>query len=224
MSEPSSDAIPSPGTLALRNVSAGYGASLVLDDVTCEFGGQDVVGILGPNGSGKSTLLKTSWGYAAILRQIEWLAAPPTLPTPSRSAAVWYVPQVDTLSLPTVEENLNVGGYVRPRREPRSAMDEVFEIFRRAPTLRMHRKPAAANDHARIGMALIMKPKCLSSTIRAPTRHRPPLWLFALLEVLLDLMAPVLVERTCASRSTSHIALSCSRSVTFATACIADVA
>jgi iron complex transport system ATP-binding protein len=49
-------------SLALHNIKAGYGGSLVLKDITTEFQSGQFHALIGPNGSGKSTLLKTLAG------------------------------------------------------------------------------------------------------------------------------------------------------------------
>ena len=51
--------------LALRGVSAGYGARTVLRDVDLTIEAGEWVGILGPNGAGKSTLLRLMTGMLA---------------------------------------------------------------------------------------------------------------------------------------------------------------
>ncbi|MGZ6372007.1 MAG: metal ABC transporter ATP-binding protein [Candidatus Limnocylindria bacterium] len=53
-----------PPGLVLRDVSAGYGAGLVLEHVDLAIAPGTLVGVIGPNGSGKSTLLKAILGLA----------------------------------------------------------------------------------------------------------------------------------------------------------------
>ena len=48
--------------IELKNVTAGYGSRVVVDDVTLNFPLGEVTVLLGPNGSGKSTLLKAALG------------------------------------------------------------------------------------------------------------------------------------------------------------------
>jgi len=55
------------GHLALRGVSAGYGARTVLRDVDLEIPAGEWVAIVGPNGAGKSTLLRLLTGVLAPL-------------------------------------------------------------------------------------------------------------------------------------------------------------
>ena len=51
-----------PPALELRSVSAGYGASSVLHDVTISVPRSSVVALLGPNGAGKTTTLRVAAG------------------------------------------------------------------------------------------------------------------------------------------------------------------
>jgi branched-chain amino acid transport system ATP-binding protein len=52
--------------LELRNVTAGYGESVVLRDVTLEVPKAKVVALLGPNGAGKTTLLRAASGLIPL--------------------------------------------------------------------------------------------------------------------------------------------------------------
>ena len=54
--------------LALRGVSAGYGARTVLTDVDLDIAAGEWVAIVGPNGAGKSTLLRLITGLLAPTR------------------------------------------------------------------------------------------------------------------------------------------------------------
>ena len=53
--------------ISASSISSGYGARVVLHDVSIEIHPGDFYGVIGPNGSGKSTLLKTLTG---IIRPI----------------------------------------------------------------------------------------------------------------------------------------------------------
>ena len=59
--------------LALRGVRAGYGDSVVLDDISLEIPERGSLAVLGRNGVGKSTLLLAIMGFADITRgTIAW--------------------------------------------------------------------------------------------------------------------------------------------------------
>src|SRR6185295_17015122 len=96
--------------LAVEGVTAGYGESVVLDDVSLSLGEGDSLALLGRNGVGKSTLLMTLMGLTTLHRgALRWrggnLAA---MPTHRRArAGLGWVPQERWMfpSL-TVEEHL----------------------------------------------------------------------------------------------------------------------
>ena len=44
--------------LEAKQVQAGYGGKIIINDVSLQIHQGDVLSIIGPNGSGKSTLLK----------------------------------------------------------------------------------------------------------------------------------------------------------------------
>lgn len=50
------------GVLELEHVTAGYGETVVLRDVTISVPDSKVVALLGPNGAGKTTTLRTASG------------------------------------------------------------------------------------------------------------------------------------------------------------------
>ena len=59
--------------LALEGVSAGYGESVVVDDVTLAIGEGECVALLGRNGVGKTTLLATIVGETRMHRgMLRW--------------------------------------------------------------------------------------------------------------------------------------------------------
>jgi ATPase subunit of ABC transporter with duplicated ATPase domains len=52
-------------TLQVRDLSSGYGAKALFDDLDLVVAPGDIVGLVGPNGAGKSTLLRTIAGELA---------------------------------------------------------------------------------------------------------------------------------------------------------------
>jgi zinc transport system ATP-binding protein len=48
--------------IEIKNLSAGYDGSVVLEDINLEVFSGDFIGVIGPNGGGKTTLIKTILG------------------------------------------------------------------------------------------------------------------------------------------------------------------
>ncbi len=62
--------------LAFKNVRAGYGEAVVLDDISFEMAERGSLAVLGRNGVGKSTLLLTLMGFTQLRRgAIVWRGA-----------------------------------------------------------------------------------------------------------------------------------------------------
>lgn len=116
--------------LALENVTAGYGESVVLEDISFTLQEGDSLALLGRNGVGKSSLLVTLMGLTQLHRgSIRWRGADlARVPTYKRAhGGLGWVPQERCMfpSL-TVEEHLTV--VARPGEWD---LAKVYEIFPR---------------------------------------------------------------------------------------------
>lgn len=124
--------------LEVVNVSAGYGATRIITDMSFDVPAGDRLAILGRNGMGKTTLLATLMGLSTCHAgkiKIDGTDLE-DLRTASRSRlGVGYVPQTRGIfrSL-TVEENLSAGLKDRPR----DALAEAYEMFPRLGERRRH--------------------------------------------------------------------------------------
>ena len=104
---------PSPELLSLNGVTAGYGATMVLRDVSLSVGPGEVVALLGRNGVGKTTLLRTAAGFVqprsgGVLLDGTSLAG--MAPYRVARREVCYVAQEQALFADlTVGENLRLG-------------------------------------------------------------------------------------------------------------------
>ncbi len=121
--------------LAADGVTAGYGGDPVIRDITVSAAPGEVVSLVGPNGSGKSTLLKSLVGIVHVSSGTVRVGDKDITNQPPEEiarAAVGYVPQVDDVFGPlTVRENLEMGGYLLPRRLVAERVERVVAIFPR---------------------------------------------------------------------------------------------
>lgn len=126
--------------LEVKDVYSGYGDTEVLHGVSIYLTEGEIVTIIGPNGAGKSTLLKTIMGYlpptrGRILFRDEDVTA--LRPDEKVRRGIGYVPQLENVfpSL-TVEENLEMGGYIEHKKRLPERIEEAYELF---PVLRDRR-------------------------------------------------------------------------------------
>ena len=135
----------------------------------CDFYLQDgeLVGIIGPNGAGKSTLLKAIFGLIPVRSGGVTLRGEDITSAPAHrlvQLGVGYVPQNNNV-FPrlTVEENLEMGSYQRPR-DFSQRFEEVCDLF---PLLGERRKQRAGSlsggerQMVAMGRALMMNPSVL---------------------------------------------------------------
>jgi len=116
--------------LTIADLRAGYGAAVVLDDISFELAAQGGLSVLGRNGVGKSTLLLTIMGYTRVSRgRILWRGADITVEPPHRRARAglgWVAQEREIFATLTVEENLTVAARAGPWSLP-----HVYELFPR---------------------------------------------------------------------------------------------
>ena len=90
--------------LELRNITAGYGETMILRNISLDFPRGTVTAVLGPNGCGKSTLLKAAAGLLPLA------AGEISAPRP-RAQHVAYLPQSRRLPEMTVRQLVLQGRY-----------------------------------------------------------------------------------------------------------------
>ena len=178
-----------PELLRLENVVAGYGDSVVIDDVSFSVEEGDSLALLGRNGGGKSTLLVTLRGLTRLHRgRIFWrgrdLAALPTFRR-ARSGVGW-VPQ-ERLVFPslTVEEHLTAVA----RRGPWTP-ERVWRTFPRLEERREHlgnQLSGGEQQMLAIARALVMNPGLL--LLDEPMEGLAPIIVHELLGVIRELIA-----------------------------------
>jgi ABC-type branched-subunit amino acid transport system ATPase component len=122
-------------SMRAEGVTAGYGGDPVIHAVSVRAEPREVVSIVGPNGSGKSTLLKSLVGVLRVSAGTVMVGDRDVTNLPPEEVAragVGYVPQVDDVFAPlTVRENLEMGGYLLPRKEVSAHVEQVLSVFPR---------------------------------------------------------------------------------------------
>jgi ABC-type Mn2+/Zn2+ transport system ATPase subunit len=119
--------------IRLRDVTAGYGARVALDEVDLEIATGSLLAIIGPNGAGKSTLLKVIAGLLLPFSgTVEVLGGPPR----AQAKRIAYVPQAEMVdwSFPVTIGDVVMMGRVpligigrSPGRQDRLAVEAALE-------------------------------------------------------------------------------------------------
>jgi branched-chain amino acid transport system ATP-binding protein/neutral amino acid transport system ATP-binding protein len=192
------------GLLTAEDLVAGYGpADEILKGVSLEVERAEIVSIIGPNGAGKSTLLKVIAGLLTPHRGRVLLDARPIHGLPPREVSargVAFVPQEQNVfPTMTVRENLEIGGYLEPRR----ARGRIAAILERFPVLAEKRRHAARTlsggqrQVLAMAMALMVEPTVL--LLDEPSAGLAPLAAERLFETIADIhragVAIVMVEQ-----------------------------
>jgi len=149
--------------LELRHVSAGYGETVVLEDISLTLAPGEHVSMIGRNGVGKTTLLATVMGHTTLHAGEVTLGGASLNRVPVFRRALrglGFVPQEREIfpSL-SVRENLEVGARPGPWTQKR-----VFELF---PNLAIrlsnmgHQLSGGEQQMLAIGRALLFNPRLL---------------------------------------------------------------
>jgi len=186
--------------LALRHVSAGYGDTVVLEDVSLALEAGESISVIGRNGVGKSTLLATVMGHTTLHGGEVLLGGASLARAPvfrRARSGLGFVPQEREIfpSL-TVRENLAVGA----RPGPWTA-ERVFDLFPNLGARLSHAGRLLSGGEQQmlsIARALVTNPSVL--LMDEPTEGLAPVIVEALAAVLARLSAEgslsiVLVEQ-----------------------------
>ena len=155
--------------LKINEIDVYYGNIQALRGVSLEVNEGEIVTLIGANGAGKSTLLKTISGLLKPKKgSIEYLGANID-GKPAQAivkAGISHVPEGRRVfSNMTVEENLELGAYLRKDRDGiKKDMEHVYELF---PRLLERRKQLSGTlsggeqQMLAMGRALMSKPKLI---------------------------------------------------------------
>ena len=196
MTEPSA-----PPALRLQGVRAGYGETVVLEDISFELPERGALALLGRNGVGKTTLLATMMGHTQMHGgRIEYRGQSiERLPVHERARlGMGYVPQTrDIFPSLSIEENLLVAA-----RSGRWPIERVYELFPRLAERRSHMGNQISGGEQQmlaIGRALMGDPSILF--LDEPMEGLAPIIVEMLLQALTRLireeaLTVVLVEQS----------------------------
>jgi ABC-type branched-subunit amino acid transport system ATPase component len=152
--------------LKVDAVSAGYGDSEILRGVSIEVGAGEIVSIIGPNGAGKSTLMKTIFGLLHPRQgtiHLDDKDISRSTPYQIVELGMCYVPQVANVFTDlTVEENLEMGGFVLKERNLEPRKERIYELFPRLKERRRQRAGKMSGGERQMvamGSALMLDPK-----------------------------------------------------------------
>ena len=196
MTEPSA-----PPALRLQGVRAGYGETVVLEDISFELPERGALALLGRNGVGKTTLLATMMGHTQMHGgRIEYRGQSiERLPVHERARlGMGYVPQTrDIFPSLSIEENLLVAA-----RSGRWPIERVYELVPRLAERRSHMGNQISGGEQQmlaIGRALMGDPSILF--LDEPMEGLAPIIVEMLLQALTRLireesLTVVLVEQS----------------------------
>ncbi|MDQ1049395.1 ABC transporter ATP-binding protein [Streptomyces sp. V4I2] len=154
--------------LAADDIVAGYVPGVdVLRGCSIEVRPGEVVGVIGPNGAGKSTLVKAVFGLLRVRGGSVRLRGEEVTNRPAHELVrrgVGYVPQLQNVfPALTVEENLRMGVYLRPKDYARraTAVEELFPLL--ADRRRQKAGAMSGGERQMLAMAraLMMEPQLM---------------------------------------------------------------
>ena len=164
--------------LALSDLRAGYGASVVLDGISLELAEGGSLAVLGRNGVGKTTLLLTIMGFTRVVSgSMRWRGRDIGRVAPHRRARLgigWVAQEREIFASLTVEENLTVAA-----RAGRWDVPAVYRLF-----------PRLAERRRNMGSHLSGGEQQMLAIARALTTNPALL----LLDEPLEGLAPIIVE------------------------------
>jgi branched-chain amino acid transport system ATP-binding protein len=154
--------------LEIDTVVAGYGGPPIIRGVCAQVGTGEIVTVVGPNGAGKSTMLKAVAGMLRVQSGSVKLEGKEIANARTHRLArlgLGYVPQNNDVFGPlTVQENLEMGGYLMRRHEIKERIEELVTILPALGGLMKRRAVKLSGGERKmvaVGRALMSRPKVL---------------------------------------------------------------
>ncbi|MEX0952774.1 MAG: ABC transporter ATP-binding protein [Nitriliruptoraceae bacterium] len=154
--------------LGAAGVVAGYVPEVdILRGVDLTVSRGEIVGMIGPNGAGKSTFMKAVFGLVPTRGGSITFGGDDITHTPTHelvARGMGYVPQLaNVFSSLTVEENLRMGLYLRPKawRDRFAVIVELFPLLEQRRQQRAGLLSGGERQMLAMGRALMMNPSLI---------------------------------------------------------------
>lgn len=178
--------------LKVNNINVYYGAIHAIKGISFNVDEGEIVTLIGANGAGKSTTLNTVSGLLhSRTGDIKFLGNSISKMAPNKIVenGLVMVPEGRRIFLGlTVQENLEMGAYTRPKAELKASMEEVYDLF---PRLRERRNQIGGTlsggeqQMLAMGRALMAKPKLIM--LDEPSMGLAPLLVDLIFDLITDL-------------------------------------
>ncbi|MEV5069496.1 ABC transporter ATP-binding protein [Microbacterium sp. LMI12-1-1.1] len=183
------------GALSIEALTAGYGGTPVLHDVSFALQPGEIVALLGANGAGKTTLLRTLAGLMPSRSgsiRLDGTNLTDLVTEERARRGVALVPEGQSVVAElTVEENLRLGSLWRHRGSAREraieAIYELFEPLARRRSSAGHQLSGGERQMLALGRALITEPLVLA--LDEPSLGLAPLTIAKIFGALRDIAA-----------------------------------
>lgn len=152
--------------LELRDLRVSYGKAEVVHGISLRVNAGSIATVIGANGAGKTTLLNATMGVMPSSGEIiyDGELAPRSLEGRVQAGMCLVPERRELFGTMSVEDNLELGGFLRPAAERRRTLDEVYARF---PRLTERRRQIAGTlsggerQMLALGRALMSRPKLL---------------------------------------------------------------
>jgi branched-chain amino acid transport system ATP-binding protein len=176
--------------LEVDNIHVSYGRAEVVHGISLSMAPGSIVTVIGANGAGKTTLLNAIMGVVPSRGAIRYNGAPVPDSIEGRVAAgLCLVPERRELfGTMTVEDNIELGGFLRSRAERAETGDDVYARF---PRLHERRKQLAGTlsggerQMLALARALMSRPRLL--LLDEPSLGLAPLIVADILRIVAEL-------------------------------------
>ncbi len=173
-------------------MTGGYGAADILHSCTIAVEPGEIAVIVGPNGAGKSTAMKAVFGMLRLRQGTVRLGGEDITalsPQARVRKGMGFVPQTSNIfTSMTVEENLEMGAFIRTDARIAETMEQVYHLF---PILKEKRHQPAGQlsggqrQQVAVGRALMTQPKVLM--LDEPTAGVSPIVMDELFDRIIEI-------------------------------------